>query len=144
MLEGVRARLVAEAGWTALVTGGTWAFRRPQQAGWPYCVLTVEEREPDYVQSDGKYLQTFVVEVSVWAKSGDDAAADTAAPAALLQSALGWIPGDPANGLTVPHAVRVVHVKPAGGKLALTDELKQGQDVMAAGRRVEVTIEGSR
>jgi hypothetical protein len=145
VLAAVKTRLEAEPGWTALVAGGTWFMRRPEQAAFPYCVLTVEESpEPAYVRSDGGYLQDFAVEASVWVKSGDAAAADTAAPAALLQAALGWVAGDPANGVSVSGAVATTHVKPAGGALKLTDELRAGQDVLAAGRKVAVRVQGKR
>ncbi len=145
VLTAGKARLEAEAGWVALMGARTYFARRPEQVSFPYCVLTVEEK-PDlaYAQSDGGYAQDFVLEASVWVKSGDAAAADAATPGALLQKALGWTATDAATGLSVPNAVRTLHVKPAGGKLELTDELKAGQDVLAAGRRVEVRVQGLR
>jgi hypothetical protein len=144
VLAAVKARLEAEPGWTALVGQRTYFGRRPEQAAFPYCVLQVEEREPVYVQSDGGYVQDFALEASVWVKSGDAAAADVATPGQLLQKALGWTGSDAANGLSVATAVGTVHVKPAGGKLVLTEPLRQGQDVLAAGRRVEVRVQGKR
>lgn len=144
VFQGVRAVLVADSGYATQLPGGAWFGRRPDQKTYPYLVGTVSESPPHYEQSDGKYLQTFMVELTIWCESGDAAVADTNTARAWLDSLLGWSSTDPANGVSVSNAVATISVKPVGGRLELSDELRRGHDILAAGKRLEITINGRR
>lgn len=145
VFRGVRAKIAAAGDFAAQLPGGAWFGRQPKgQPAGAYLVGRVEEKEPDYEDSAGTYLQSFVVELSIWVASDDAGAPPTNAARAWLDALLGWTPADPAGGVSVPNAVATIHVRPVGGQLKLAEDLKKGQDVMAAGKRVEVRVQGLR
>lgn len=144
VFEGLRARLAADGDFATRLPGGCWMGRRPPGKGFPYAAMTIEEPAPDYVAGDSTYLVEFVATVTVWVESADAAAADTGAARAWLDGLLGWVPGDPTNGVSVPNAVATVHVRPLGGALAVAPELRRGQDVLSAGKKIGVRVQGNR
>lgn len=143
VFNGIITRLKGDSGFSTYAAGGAHFQRRAAGKEFPYLVLTIEEREPDYADSSGSYLQAFVVEISVWVQSKDQVAAQTGPARIWLDGLLNWTPDDPANGVAVPNAVQTMWVKPVGGSLKLSPELRRGQDVLTAGKRVEVAIEGN-
>lgn len=144
VFEAVRDRLAADPGFAAACPGDVWYGRRPPKPAGAYAVGTVEQRPAHYSDTAGGYLQRFIVELSVWCESTESAAAATGPARQALDTCLGWTPTDPTNGVSVPNAVATVHVRPAGGSLKLSPELRKGQDVLAAGCRVEVLVQGQR
>ena len=142
VFTGLLTKLKADAGFNTQLPGDAWFGRRAADKGFPYMVLTVEEQEPDYVESSGSYLQTYVVELSVWCKSGDKTAAQTGPARQWLDGLLNGTPTNPSAGVEVPNAIKTVSVLPAGGSLKLTPELRRGQDVLATGKRLAVMVQG--
>ncbi len=133
VFAAVRPVLVALGGWWATATIH-FGRRPPNGAMPPYVVGNVDETKPAVVESDGAAVQEFALEIVGRSVGPDDAAAMNEqfprfdAPAS-----------NPSGGIDLTPC-KVTLVTPDGSRLKVLNELVEGNDQYAVGRRWLLTV----
>lgn len=135
VLAGVKALWNDDLDLAAAVPGKLWHQRPEQGAVMPYARAEIQEGETEEF-SGLDYLQRFTVRIGVFSNS---APSDTGAIRGLMEARFRRT-----DGLAVPNATRVTHVRPVPGGLTIDDKTREAGNVLVATGAWEILVQGTR
>lgn len=134
VFKAVYTRFGLTSAAVAALTGGLHFERKPTDKTFPYAVVGVAGAgwEED---SGPKPMQTFAVTLTAWTASGGTVPSDLVEVLASVMR--GVVLSD------LDNATALIRVWPQPGAFSLADELRQGNDVLAASARWMVKVEAT-